>query len=377
MEPPTFFATRGEDADAERARWVADVARGIRVLTQSLFPPFTMCTLPLMGAKWTATRLLAGYMILCHHSDVFLAYCELHAQKDLDAAFVAYKDDYCDARIVHCSISVNTSISERVGVDCSCFSIDGHHFTTRSNAEKNLWLRAISNVKTKMRHNAGNPSDIELCQYRAAIAESIEEVASPSDCVTRCALLPCRIPRRETQHAVEKTRSRVDTDVGEDTDAADQSSSVHADQISRVMVVPSRSARDPPYRNSGDQHDDSCGTVSLGPAEDVGDIHISQTSQPQPHKQRLERSSSLLSTQLAGPTYKPPQLPEFVEKDDVLSESTTSRSQVDSRENTETGCPDPKLLPLATPAVISKSTGEAHEDFPTVANEHLPAICFM
>ena len=44
-------------------------------------------------------------------------------------------------------VSKNSGVSERVGIDCSCFSLGDHHFSTRTCAEKMLWLRAISNVK--------------------------------------------------------------------------------------------------------------------------------------------------------------------------------------------------------------------------------------
>ena len=37
-----------------------------------------------------------------------------------------------------------------MGIDCSCFSLGDHHFSTRTCAEKMLWLRAISNVKAQL-----------------------------------------------------------------------------------------------------------------------------------------------------------------------------------------------------------------------------------
>lgn len=55
-----FFATQGEAADSERARWVADVSRVLRMLTQSLFPQYSIAVDPVPGATWTATRLMAG-----------------------------------------------------------------------------------------------------------------------------------------------------------------------------------------------------------------------------------------------------------------------------------------------------------------------------
>jgi hypothetical protein len=73
--------------------------------------------------------------------------------------------------VMHVAMGVHTCISERVGVDCSCFSIDGHHFSARSSAEKAFWLRAISNVKVKLRHRAENPSPQELAHYRTSVAD--------------------------------------------------------------------------------------------------------------------------------------------------------------------------------------------------------------
>merc|ERR1719150_255615 len=102
---------------------------------------------------------------------VSLVYGELHAQWDASAGFVADEDDCCEVQVVQLSIDMQTCVSERVGIDCSCFSLGDHHFSARSCAEKMLWLRAISNVKVKLRHWAANPSRRELRQYRASILE--------------------------------------------------------------------------------------------------------------------------------------------------------------------------------------------------------------
>merc|ERR1712139_360068 len=74
-------------------------------------------------------------------------------------------------------MSVHTSITERVGIDCSCFSVDGNHFSTRTYAEKSRWLRAISNVKVKLRHGAANPTAAELVHYRLSILDCAKGVA--------------------------------------------------------------------------------------------------------------------------------------------------------------------------------------------------------
>jgi len=191
-----FFAAQGDEADAARARWVADISRALRVLTQSLFPEFSLRAEPLPGASWTATRLLAGYLLLCDDQGVSLVYCELHSHWDCAATFAAYEDEYCDTQVVRLGIDMHTCVSERVGVDCSCFSFDGYHFTTRTCAEKMLWLRAISNVKVKLRHRAPNPSAQELKYYRSSILEYAQGVRPPDGGFTRSALLPRRAPRR-------------------------------------------------------------------------------------------------------------------------------------------------------------------------------------
>jgi len=188
-----LFATQGENADSERARWVADIARALRLLTQSLFPAFSICADPVRGRGWTATRLLAGYMLMCEKEAVSVVYCELHTHWDGVAKFVAYEEENCDSPVMHISMRVDTSITERVGIDCSCFSVDGHHFSTRTYAEKSLWLRAISNVKVKLRHGAANPNAIELVHYRSSIIECAKGVGQcPANGALPKALLPHR-----------------------------------------------------------------------------------------------------------------------------------------------------------------------------------------
>lgn len=186
-----FFATEGEDADQERVRWVADVARTIRLLTASLFPRFVIRTTPPKGAPWSAKRLMAGYLLLCADESVLLLYCELHTHWDDRVAFAAYENENCDAQVMRLSIAIDTWVTERVGVDCACFSIDGHQFASRTRAERDLWLRAISNLRVKMKHKAANPSSEEIGHYRAAVSEYASRLPPPpEDASARGPLLP-------------------------------------------------------------------------------------------------------------------------------------------------------------------------------------------
>mmetsp|Transcript_33285 Transcript_33285/g.75861 ORF Transcript_33285/g.75861 Transcript_33285/m.75861 type:complete len:478 (-) Transcript_33285:170-1603(-) len=170
-----FFATQGDEAHTQRARWVADIARSIRLLTRSLFPPFTYSVDPLDDVPSTSTRLLAGYLLLCDLGGLgaSVVFCELHSHKDGAAAFRVYENETCQNQVMSFLLTYHSIICERVGVDCSCISIEGHHFSTRTCQEKLLWLRAISNIKMKLRNMADDIPAEELVHYREAVREGL------------------------------------------------------------------------------------------------------------------------------------------------------------------------------------------------------------
>lgn len=175
-----FFATEGDDAANERARWVADIARAVRLMTCSLFPRFQVRVHPPPSAAWSKNRLLAGYLLLCSGDDtVLLLYCELHAHFDDRIVFAAYENEACEAQVIRLSINTETMISERVGIDCSCFSVDGRQFSARTRSERDLWLRAVSNLRVKLKHLAENPSPSQLDDYRAAVLEHAQSLPMP------------------------------------------------------------------------------------------------------------------------------------------------------------------------------------------------------
>mmetsp|Transcript_13632 Transcript_13632/g.30983 ORF Transcript_13632/g.30983 Transcript_13632/m.30983 type:complete len:396 (-) Transcript_13632:149-1336(-) len=197
-----FFAVEGDGADEERARWVADVACALRILTQSLFPPFGISAQPIQGLGWTATRILAGYLLQCEERDVRLVYGELHGHWEATAIFSAYEDESCRVRVMRVNIDLETVVSERMAIDCSCFSLHGHHFTARTCAEKALWLRAISNVKVKLRHSAMNPTPTELSHFRTSVMESAKRLPEVENNKSTPALLPRRVPTRGLAEAL-------------------------------------------------------------------------------------------------------------------------------------------------------------------------------
>eukprot|EP00438_Fugacium_kawagutii_P004622 Skav229013 [mRNA] locus=scaffold127:451993:453258:- [translate_table: standard] len=170
---------RGSDeARQERASWVATASCAIRMLTLSLFPRSNVQTMP-NGLLWTQTRVLAGHMLLFDLRGVTPVFCELHAPVDYTTNLMAYEDDSCTCLLTTLIIDCDTRITERLGVDSSCFTLNEHHFSARTVAEKTCWIRAISNIKVKLRHASLPTSDLELSYYRSAVEEHIACLPSP------------------------------------------------------------------------------------------------------------------------------------------------------------------------------------------------------
>jgi len=175
-----YYGVRGADerqAEEERSRWVLDISRAMRLVTQSLFPPFSISCDPLESVATTHRRLMAGYLI--HHDDLCVAsvlYCELHPQCEDQAKLVLYENELCQTPVLDIFISERSICCEKVGINCSCFCIEDHQFSTRTLSERKLWLRAISNVKVKLQNRAPAPTPEDLKHYRMAIKEHISTI---------------------------------------------------------------------------------------------------------------------------------------------------------------------------------------------------------
>jgi len=190
-----YFGVRSEDerqAEEERSRWVLDFSRAMRLVTQSLFPPFSITCDPIDSVASTQRRLMAGYLI--HHEDVSLAsvlYCELHPHVDDQAKLTLYENELCKTPVMDIYITERSVCCEKVGINCSCFCVEDHQFGTRTLSERKLWLRAISNVKVKLQNRAPSPTTEEISHYRLAIKEHIDTIKAtlvskaPTDALLR------------------------------------------------------------------------------------------------------------------------------------------------------------------------------------------------
>jgi hypothetical protein len=87
-----------------------------------------------------------------------------------------YENELCQTPIMDIYISERSICCEKVGINCSCFCIEDHQFSTRTLSERKLWLRAISNVKVKLQNRAPTPTGEDLKHYRLAIKEHINTI---------------------------------------------------------------------------------------------------------------------------------------------------------------------------------------------------------
>eukprot|EP00929_Paragymnodinium_shiwhaense_P103755 TRINITY_DN6747_c0_g1_i1.p1 TRINITY_DN6747_c0_g1~~TRINITY_DN6747_c0_g1_i1.p1 ORF type:complete len:416 (-),score=88.69 TRINITY_DN6747_c0_g1_i1:52-1299(-) len=184
-DPCCYFATRstcGREAEEERSDWVLGISHTILLITESLLPPFAASCDPLPGKPHTDKRLLAGYLI--HRDDagsISVLFCELHAHSGSTARLQLYEDDRCETPVMDVHLTDSSACCDIVGINCSCFIVDTHHFASQTPSERKLWLRALSNVKVKLQNRAPEPSEEELEYYRESIREHIRHVEATLD----------------------------------------------------------------------------------------------------------------------------------------------------------------------------------------------------
>mmetsp|Transcript_30063 Transcript_30063/g.65550 ORF Transcript_30063/g.65550 Transcript_30063/m.65550 type:complete len:369 (+) Transcript_30063:99-1205(+) len=167
------FAVTGPEAKTSREKWVKLISRLLRQLTVSLFPAHTIAVQPLPGVESTTTRIMAGYLLRCQDNDVAeLIYSELHAYLCGEARFINYKDHRCDDEVDMICLTASTVVSTRKGCYCTVFGVDEHLFCARTEEEKDLWLRAVSNIKVKLMFHAPDPTEPDLEVIRASVFQS-------------------------------------------------------------------------------------------------------------------------------------------------------------------------------------------------------------
>lgn len=120
---------------------------------------------------------MAGYLIhLENDCLVSVPYAELHVQDSQQARIVFYENEACEYTWLDIDITVVSPAKETAGIHSSCFVIWDHQFSARSTVETKLWLRAISNLKEKLKNYVPCLSSEELMNYRSAIKEHLSNI---------------------------------------------------------------------------------------------------------------------------------------------------------------------------------------------------------
>lgn len=173
-----YFALSGALAKTDSARWIAAMNTSLEALRKSLFPRHDIIVRPLDGVPSTASRIMAGYLLHLEDSPntLSLLYCELHTYRYNESLFAAYEDEECTRMVTSTVLTPNTRLSSSSRGQCTCFTIEHLCLCARSPDEKEIWLRAVSNVKVKLLFDAPDPTIKDLNMMRNAIMERIVEV---------------------------------------------------------------------------------------------------------------------------------------------------------------------------------------------------------
>lgn len=114
-----YFGIRGvseRDAEEERSRWVLDISRIMRLVTQSLFPIFRISCDPIKHVELSESRLMAGYLV--HYDNCFTAsvlYCELHVNTQDHSRFIFYEDETCTHQLSEIYVTERSICCEKIG----------------------------------------------------------------------------------------------------------------------------------------------------------------------------------------------------------------------------------------------------------------------
>mmetsp|Transcript_64471 Transcript_64471/g.153907 ORF Transcript_64471/g.153907 Transcript_64471/m.153907 type:complete len:450 (+) Transcript_64471:169-1518(+) len=177
-----YFCCRGKDAVDNRDRWVEEFTEGIRKVTTSLFPPHAIIVSPLKGVASTSSRIMAGYLLQSGGPEqVCLVYCELHAFCGGLSRIAIYRDEWCEREIMSLYITENTVVNRGTTKHCTVFMVDGSLFCARSDEEKELWIRAVNNIKVKLTFSAPDPSREDINLFRQAVNERVGKLKIVAD----------------------------------------------------------------------------------------------------------------------------------------------------------------------------------------------------
>lgn len=176
------FAAVGQFAKEDCLNWMQKFADAVGNVTRSLFPRGQVKVQPLSEAPWTERRLLAGYLLQCDSREtVSVPYVELQANRGSKALFTAYGNSRCQGELWHCMLSEHLNVHVWEGLNCGVFKVNERFFCARTEDEKQLWIRALSNMKVKLLANAPDPTSRQLEEFREAVQERVRQMRDQND----------------------------------------------------------------------------------------------------------------------------------------------------------------------------------------------------
>merc|ERR1712151_509782 len=92
----------------------------------------------------------------------------------MGARLTIYKDEWCQQEVNCVHLAESSTVSTRKGAYCTVFGVDNYRFCARTREEKELWLRAVSNIKVKLMFEAPDPTADALAVFRDAVRERLE-----------------------------------------------------------------------------------------------------------------------------------------------------------------------------------------------------------
>jgi len=185
-----FFAVTGqsdEEVTEKRFSWTRAITNCVLTMTRSIFPRYhTIRMTPTPNRPLTEGRLLAGYLLLLQegstysseHSTIHVIYADVGFIEHCHAAQICfYQDHTCSLPLHTIDIRHITFCEEKHGIQCTCFTVQGLLFSTKSMWERELWFRTLNNIRVKL---LGSWYELEeqLPLFRRAILEHSDVLKS-------------------------------------------------------------------------------------------------------------------------------------------------------------------------------------------------------
>eukprot|EP00811_Abedinium_folium_P032763 NODE_5782_length_1735_cov_9.934701.p1 GENE.NODE_5782_length_1735_cov_9.934701~~NODE_5782_length_1735_cov_9.934701.p1 ORF type:complete len:431 (+),score=155.90 NODE_5782_length_1735_cov_9.934701:156-1448(+) len=159
---------------AARDNWVAVMSAALERVTSSLFPALGIDVWPLQTAPATANRIMASYLLIAKGPRCFsLGYCDLGSYCDGTAMINVYTNSRCERRIESIVLTAHTRVCTYAGTYSPVLHIGKHFLCARTRDEKEIWLRALTNVTTKLLFDAPEPELEELMVFRRAVLDRV------------------------------------------------------------------------------------------------------------------------------------------------------------------------------------------------------------